>query len=271
MSALKFPATIYQTKHQFNDYSSDDMQCGDLTEKQLRSNLDLDKISDIVDPWTGEEVSMFSSFRKSQPKSKTEIAELLFDEFLRVSLPTYYLGQHNLFNNLVKHFYHGDGKSYSSPFLDSAYKSLILNGQSSPSSPLTIIKTMLDKLAIDVKNGLSEADKDSITKAIGNSILPKFNRWTDSFNGLGMSIHDIYATNIQITKLDISESGYVAKIIFTGQDHFGLDKTDIMNIKFHYIRAFRIWFVLQRWEKFAFKPFFTNMKAEFEISSRRNG
>ncbi|MGX9275832.1 DUF3289 family protein [Pantoea ananatis] len=27
----------------------------------------------------------------------------------------------------------------------------------------------------------------------------------------------------------------------------------------------------QRWEKFAFKPFFTNMKAEFEISSRRNG
>ncbi len=81
MSALKFPATIYQTKHQFNDYSSDDMQCGDLTEKQLRSNFDLDKISDIVDPRTGEEVSMFSSFRKSQPKSKTKIAELLLTSF----------------------------------------------------------------------------------------------------------------------------------------------------------------------------------------------
>lgn len=114
---------------------------------------------------------------------------------------------------------------------------------------------MLDKVAIDVKNDLSDADKNSITKAIGNSILPKFNRWADSFNGLGMSIHDIYATKIQLTKLDITESGYVAKVTFTGQDHFGLDKTDIMNMKFHYFRAFRIWFVLQRWEKFAFKPF----------------
>ncbi len=102
-------------------------------------------------------------------------------------------------------------------------------------------------------------------------MLPKFNRWADSFNGLGMSIHDIYATNIQITKLDINDSGYVAKIIFTGQDHFGLDKTDIMNMKFHYIRAFRIWFVLQRWENLPLNLFFTNMKAEFEISSRRKG
>ncbi|MGP2463581.1 DUF3289 family protein [Pantoea ananatis] len=271
MSAIVFPATLYQTKHQFNDHSSDDMQCGDLTEKQLRSDLGLDDVSNVVDPWTGEEVSIFSSFRKSQPKSKTEIAQILFDEFLRSSLPTHYLGQHNLFNNLVKHFYHGNGKSYSSPFLDSAYKSLILNEQSSPSSSLKIIQSLLDKVAIDVKNGLSDADKNLITKAIGNSILPKFNRWADSFNGLGMSIHDIYATKIQLTKLDITESGYVAKVTFTGQDHFGLDKTDIMNMKFHYIRAFRIWFVLQRWEKFAFKPFFTNMKAEFEISSRRNG
>jgi uncharacterized protein (TIGR03034 family) len=85
-----------------------------------------------------------------------------------------------------------------------------------------------------------------------------------------MSIHDIHATNILINQLDITDNGYIAKITFTGQDHFGLDKTDIQNPKFHYIRAFRIWFILQRWEYFAFKPFLTNMKAEFEINSRRN-
>ncbi|WP_437433291.1 DUF3289 family protein [Yokenella regensburgei] len=54
-------------------------------------------------------------------------------------MSTYYLGQHNLFNNLVKHFYHGNGKSYSSLFLDSAYKSLILKEQSSPSFSRKII------------------------------------------------------------------------------------------------------------------------------------
>ncbi|WP_168421864.1 DUF3289 family protein, partial [Erwinia amylovora] len=75
---------------------------------------------------------------------------------------------------------------------------------------------------------------------------------------------------IQITELEITNNAYVAKITFTAQDHFGLDRTDIMNRKFHYIRAFRIWFILQRWEKFGFQPFFTNMKAEFEINSQRN-
>lgn len=199
------------------------------------------------------------------------MAELLFDEFLRVSMPAYYLGQHQIFNNIVKHFYHGNGKIYSSPFLNKAYENLILNGQSSLSSLLSIIKAQIDKLTIDAKNGLSDSARNEITKEIGSSKPPKFNRWVDSFNGLGMSIHDIYSTNIELTGLNISDNGYVAKITFTGQDHFGLDKTDFMNIKFHYIRAFRIWFVLQRWEKFAFKPFFTNMKAAFEVIGRRNG
>ncbi|WP_420916614.1 DUF3289 family protein [Pantoea vagans] len=29
--------------------------------------------------------------------------------------------------------------------------------------------------------------------------------------------------------------------------------------------------IFQKFESFGFKPFFTNMKAEFEIISRRNG
>ncbi|MEW5291334.1 DUF3289 family protein [Erwinia papayae] len=271
MSTLTFPCTIYQTQHRFNNYSTDDMRYGDLTEKQLRENFDLDDVSDVVNPWTGQEMSIFSRFSKSRTKSKSEMAELLFNEFLRVSMPAYYLGQHQIFKSLVKHLYYSNGKSYSSPFLDRAYESLILNGRSSSSSALSIIQANLDNLAIDSKNGLSDDAKNVITAEISKSRLPKFNRWADSFNGLGMSIHDIYATNIQLTQLDITDSGYVAKVTFTGQDHFGLDKTDITNMKFHYIRAFRIWFVLQRWEKFAFKPFFTNMKAEFEISGRRNG
>ena len=74
MSALKFPFTVYQTRHRFNDYSTDDMKCGDLSEKQLRSDLGLDDVSDVVDPWTGKEVSIFNSFRDTRPKSRTEMA-----------------------------------------------------------------------------------------------------------------------------------------------------------------------------------------------------
>jgi len=105
MSVLTLPATIYQTKHKFNDYSTDDMKCGDLTEKQLRRDLGLDDVSDVVDPWTGKEVSIFNSFRDTPQKSRTEMAELLFNEFLRVSMPAYYPGQHQILNDVAKHPY----------------------------------------------------------------------------------------------------------------------------------------------------------------------
>jgi len=170
----------------------------------------------VVDPWTGKEISIFNSLRDTRQKSRAEMAELLFNEFLRVSMPAYYLGQHQIFNNLVKHLYHGNGKSYSSPFLDRAYESLILNGKSSSSSPVSIIQAILDKFANDSKNGLSDDAKNALTVGVSKSRLPRFNRWAYSFNGLGMSIHDIYATNIQLTQLDITDSGYVAKITFTG-------------------------------------------------------
>ncbi|MEE4411019.1 DUF3289 family protein, partial [Serratia sp. C2(2)] len=35
-------------------------------------------------------------------------------------------------------------------------------------------------------------------------------------------------------------------------------------------RFFRIWFVLQRYNQFGFKPFMTNMEATVEITGRRN-
>ena len=270
MPLLKLPCTIYQTQHRFNDNSTDDMRYGDLTETQLRGSFDLDDVSDIVNPWTGQEVSIFNTFRKSRPKSKSEIVDLLFNEFLRLSMPAYYLGRHQLFKNIVNHFYRGRGNDYSSPFLDSAYKELIISGQSSAFSSLNIIKSSLDRLIITEQRSFSDIEKNLMTQAIRKSILPKFNRWADCINGLGISIHDIYATKIQITELKITNNSYITKVKFTAQDHFGLDRTDIMNRKFHYIRAFRIWFILQRWEKFGFQPFFTNMKAEFQINSQRN-
>ncbi|ELP25196.1 hypothetical protein F385_1784 [Pantoea agglomerans 299R] len=52
MGALQFPCTIFTTRKKMDDYSADDMRCGDLTEAQLKSQYRLDYISDRVDPWT---------------------------------------------------------------------------------------------------------------------------------------------------------------------------------------------------------------------------
>lgn len=54
------------------------------------------------------------------------------------------------------------------------------------------------------------------------------------------------------------------------QDHFGLDDDDIMKNKFSQFRFFRIWFILQRYNLFGFKPFITNIETDIEIVGGAN-
>lgn len=82
---------------------------------------------------------------------------------------------------------------------------------------------------------------------------------------MGISVHDTYATQITLTSLSIDNNEYKATINYKVQDHFGLDKKDISNSQFKMLRFFRIWFVLQRWEKLGFKPFTTEMEANITI------
>ena len=83
-------------------------------------------------------------------------------------------------------------------------------------------------------------------------------------------MHDTWATHITVKSLYIDETHYRAEVHYKIQDHFGLDITDISKFKFNQFRFFRIWFMLQRYEKFRYKPFMTNMEATIEITGGRN-
>lgn len=265
----KVSSLVYQTQHRFSDYAAEDMKCGDLTERQIRKDYNLDDISSVVNPWSGEEISIFSAFSKPGIRNKREVAQLLFNEFLRLSIPAYYFGKRQLFIDLVKHFYNGRGNSFSSPFLDRAYKERILSDTSEKSSSLIAIKnTIHDGINWNTQT-FSQSLDNNFAQNIHRTVLPKFGCYKDYFNGLGMSVHDVYATKIELIDLVISNSRFIAKVKYTGQDHFGLDRNDIMDRRFHYIRAFRIWFTLQHWQSFGFKPFFTNMSATISFEGER--
>ncbi|MBP2167358.1 uncharacterized protein (TIGR03034 family) [Erwinia toletana] len=109
-----------------------------------------------------------------------------------------------------------------------------------------------------------------ITLNIKSGILPKFTRIQDSFNGLGLAVHDTYSTDIYIKELDISQNEYRALIRYKVQDHFGLDQDDIKNWKFSQFYFFKTWFVLQRSQDYGFKPFFTDMETFVAIKGKRN-
>lgn len=65
--------------------------------------------------------------------------------------------------------------------------------------------------------------------------------------------------------MDVGEANWHATVRFQGQDHFGLDVEDIKKKMFNQFQFFRAWFVLQRYTRFAFRPFLTNMEAIVDI------
>ena len=269
--ALRLPFIVFQTQNRMEDYSADDMHCGDLSELQLRKRFRLEKVSGMYDPWRAERtdlpISNYAVIRHKMPHS--EVAAKLFNEFRRDSLPFSFLGHRGLFTALIDHFQHGGGKPFSSSELNGAYKRLIEKEHLANKMSTTVIdKFIRENISWDSEIFV-ENKKNALRKVIGESFLPKFNRLPDKINGLGMSVHDIYATQITLKSLIVHNGNYKAILHYKGQDHFGLDERDIMDPRFHYLNIFRIWFVLQRWQKYAYKPFLTNMEATITLTGSK--
>lgn len=153
--------------------------------------------------------------------------------------------------------------------LDTALKEQILNDHSRDSTLLRI-KDTLNKGIDWNEKFYPEEEKEKFYDAISGGRLPKFDSLQDMINGMGITVHDTWATHITIMSLDITGDQYRAVIHYKVQDHFGLDNDDILQIKYHPLRFFRIWFVLQRYHQFGFRPFMTDMDAIVEITGGPN-
>ncbi|WP_456309548.1 YPO3983 family protein [Serratia proteamaculans] len=279
MSALSFPCTIFTTQQRMDDFGAKDMHCGDLSAEQLKRDFGLATVSDRVDPWTlarkkHQQVPTYpasSSAWKAESISKQECINFLFDEFRECAkLFSFYGPYRDNIIEMITHMQHKKGMNFSSTMLDSALRVQILTDQSNEnSSRLLLQKTLIKN--IDWENGYYPSnEKNELTDAIFKGRLPKFDRIQDRFNGMGISVHDTWATQISIKSLRIEGDRFRAVIHYKIQDHFGLDNQDAHNWKYRRFRLFRIWFVLQRYSKFAFKPFMTNMEATIEITGERN-
>ncbi|WP_191923483.1 YPO3983 family protein [Pantoea agglomerans] len=279
MAALQIPCTIFKTQQWMDDYGAKDMRCGDLTEAKLKSQYRLDYISDRVDPWTltrrssmDRPQSMFCCNLRGQGEKITrqQCAAMLFDEFRSLSRKFSLYGPYShLIEKMITHMQNGNGTPFRDMALDRALKEQILNDRTDNSTFLRI-KRIISKNT-DWDNGFYPSEmKGEITRIIFDSKLPKFDRFQDNYNGMGIAVHDTWATYITIKSLHIDNNRYRAVVHYKVQDHFGLDSDDILKTKFSQLHFFRIWFVLQRYNLFGFKPFMTNMEATVEISGSRD-
>ncbi|MGN7971093.1 YPO3983 family protein [Serratia sp. 22264] len=280
MSALEFPCTIFKTQKRMDDYGADDMRCGDLSESQLKNTFNLVDISARVNPFTLTKITPFSQPQSLARGSRGEdekitreaCAKILFDEFRHLSQPSSVYGPYKpLIEKMITHMQNGQGSPFTSTHLDAALKEHILSDRSPDNSSRLLLGKSLSK-NIDWENKCYPIEnKSELKDAILGGKLPKFDRLQDNFNGMGITVHDTWATHITIKSLQIDNDRYRAMVHYKVQDHFGLDGDDISNTKFNRLRFFRIWFVLQRYYQFGFKPFMTNMEATVNISGGRNG
>lgn len=279
MAALQFPCTIFKTQKWMNDYGARDMRYGDLSESQLKSQYRLDYISDQVDPWTltrrssmDRPQSMFCCNLRGQGEKITrqQCAAVLFDEFRSLSRKFSLYGTYShLIEKMITHMQHGNGTPFLDISLDRALKEQILNDKTENSTFLRIKEVI--KNYINWETNIYPIEmKDELRKTISGGKLPKFDRFQDNYNGMGITVHDTWATHIMIKSLNIDNDRYRAVVHYKVQDHFGLDSDDILKTKFSQLHFFRIWFVLQRYNQFGFKPYMTNMEATVEITGGRS-
>ena len=287
--ALALPVRIYETRRQMDDYQAKDMKRGDLDAATVRGlfGIELETVSTKVNPVTLQLLNPLIAHAQSPyaiptaPKpmpfvSKDAAASLMFDEFRELAKVFSFQGAYKaVIGELITHMQGNSGAPFSSPQLDQALKEQILSDHSDKSS-LLMVRDILTP-AIDYELGFIPLDKQAALfdernnlKELSQTVLPKFDRWIDRTNGLVVSVHDTWATHITLESLEVTGNSYRARVHYRIQDHFGLDNADVLHPIYRQARLFRLWFALQRWDRFGYKPFITEMNATVEISGGRD-
>lgn len=280
MTALQWPCTLFETQKRMDDYNAPDMQYGDLTQEQLKKDFLLTKVSERVDPFSLKKITSFnrpqSMFFGSRSEadgetiSRSECARIMFDEFRSLSHTFAIYGPYrHLIGDMITHMQNANGAVFTNMSLNAALKDHILRDTTENSTLLRVKGTIGNNIDWENKY-FPQGRKEKLREIIEGGKLPKFDRFQDIFNGMSITVHDTWATQITLKALRIDNDRYHAVLHYKVQDHFGLDNLDISKSKFKQFQFFRIWFVLQRYNKFGFKPFMTNMEATVDIVGVRN-
>ncbi|HCR9750577.1 TPA: DUF3289 family protein [Citrobacter koseri] len=271
---MSLPREIFATSHRFEDYHIDDMQYGDLDDWDFYT-LGLKDISARVDPFRCLQFDMMTTFNsqaldfghqqpQGRPISRQHCADILFDEMKELSAQ-FAKGLYSpIIGELIDHFHYGNGQPWFGELLNRAYEEVI-RGVGTNDMLMKIRDEINKQLHSKRDARLDDFFFVRLKSEMQDSKLPKFNRYIDRVNGLGVSVHDIYAQQIKLVRFQRYAMSWEGLLSFKGQDHFGLGKEDITNTLYKNFHFFRIWFFLQRHRDYAYRPFLTNLNAHAHI------
>ena len=220
MAALQFPCTLFKTQKWMGDYGASGMRCGDLTEAQLKMHYHLDDVFTRANSYTLTKItpftqpkSMFYGSRGAGEKiTRQQCAAILFDEMRHLShlFPIYGPYKH-LIRNMITYMQYGNGLPFTSMYLDSALKEHI-SSDSTPNSTRLRLREAIEKYIDWESKCFPENEKNQLINAILDGKLPKFYRFQENLNGMGITIHDTWATHITIKSLQVDNDHYQAVV-----------------------------------------------------------
>lgn len=183
---------IFETKRKMNDFTADDMRHGDMTKEKILQQ--------------GNH-KMFTQFNFEKTIDEH------FDNISSMAEWTAWGKYSPLINIMIEKFKKDDGGILRHNLLNKAFL-----GHTTTIDCVNKIKGFLsDLLSNNDFCSLSIDDLQKLNLKIRDPKdgikLPKFDNY-DWFNGLGITIHDTYATKIYLDYIDIKDNGFEASLSF---------------------------------------------------------
>ncbi|MFR9702220.1 DUF3289 family protein [Aeromonas sanarellii] len=197
----------------------------------------------------------------------------LFETFRKMAIGYFSSGDLKM-NTLamIQHFEKSTGTDYRNPVLTNTVRI--------HPKTMTFSKTIIEEVVTQTKKLDGEINQLDLSKLMDGYKsrqkgfrLPNFSSGADILGGTTIAINDVWAGKAEITKYEKFGNFFKGTIRITLFDHFGLDVPDIGpdpttgHIKpYGVLPGFRAWFILQHYERFAFKPFVTVMEMDYPFS-----
>ena len=203
---------------------------------------------------------MYGDYTKDQIKAirwmfKVDIMDyesLLWPQFEAMATTIFAVGdlEENI-KSMIAHFKGNTGGDYRNPILTKAAR----DHELSQKFEKEVRESMISAIKKH-KGDPTQIKTGDVTRKTG----VRFSSNTDTFaGGLTIAVNDVWAWKVELIDYALDGADFKGTYRVTLFDHFGLDQPDV-DKKFGLLAGFRSWFILQHYDKYAYRPFVSVMQ-----------
>ncbi len=263
----EYPVLVYETQRQMDDESAPDMLFGDESKQKIQSYGYKKPFRDRYGRRGTKTYLLPGGNQFSLP------VEEHFSRMRSLGTLFSWLGETDgIYDEMVDKFQTNEGGHYTNPLLDNALKN-----HETTKNFHNKLKQILTSHVFNNQHTITESITTESSLELSNTntgvSLPKFSARDDFVNGTVITVHDIWAVKVYADNLEYRNNQIRGRLLYEIQDHFGLDRLDINHpdpegnwlLRYESLAGFRSWYILQHYEEYGFKPFFTDINFTLEL------